>query len=61
MLILGCGEKIKPGESGPEAAGHGVSVEEVRYSDRGLYETSGTLRSRNTALVSAKIMGEVTG
>ena len=62
-LIIGCGEKIKPGESAvqrPQVSG--VSIEEVRSSEIAVfYETSGTLRSRNTALVSAKIMGEVTG
>jgi RND family efflux transporter MFP subunit len=62
-LIIGCGEKIKPGESKvqrPQVSG--VSIEEVRSSETVVfYETSGTLRSRNTAIISAKIMGEVTG
>jgi RND family efflux transporter MFP subunit len=62
-LIPGCGEKIKPGESTvrrPQVSG--VTVEEIRPSETDVfYETSGTLKSRNTALVSAKIMGEVTG
>jgi len=62
-LIPGCGEKIKPGESTvqrPQVSG--VTVEEVRFSETEVfYETSGSLKSRNTALVSAKIMGEVTG
>jgi len=62
-LIIGCGEKIKPGENAvrrPQVSG--VTVEEVRPSETEVfYETSGTLRARNTAAVSAKIMGEVTG
>ena len=60
-LIPGCGEKIKPGESivqRPQISG--VSIEEIRSSEIAVfYETSGTLRARNTASVSAKIMGEV--
>jgi RND family efflux transporter MFP subunit len=62
-LIIGCGEKIKPGESTVQRQlVSGVTVEEIRPSETEVYyETSGTLRARNTALVSAKIMGEVMG
>jgi len=63
LAAYGCGEKIKPGESTVQRPlVSGVTVEEVRSSETPvLYETSGTLKARNTALVSAKIMGEVTG
>jgi len=63
LFVSGCGEKIKPGESmvqRPQVSG--ISIEKVKSSETAVfYETSGTLRSISTALVSAKIMGEVTG
>jgi RND family efflux transporter MFP subunit len=63
LAVYGCGEKIKPGESTvqrPQVSG--VTIEEVRPSETEVfYETSGSLKSRNTVLVSAKIMGEVMG
>ncbi|MBI5056789.1 MAG: efflux RND transporter periplasmic adaptor subunit [Nitrospirae bacterium] len=60
-FIISCGEKIKPGENEVKRPlVKEVGIEEVRLSERNdYYETSGTLRSRNTALVSAQIMGEV--
>jgi RND family efflux transporter MFP subunit len=61
FTIAGCGEKIQPGESEvkrPQVSG--VVIEEAVSSEvTDFYETSGTLKSVNTALVSAKIMGEV--
>jgi len=62
LAVYGCGEKIKPGESTVQRPlVTGVTVEEVRSSEAPVfYETSGTLRARNAAAVSAKIMGEVT-
>jgi len=56
-----CNEKIKPGENEVKRAMvQGVVIEEVKPSEvSDYYETSGTLRSRNTAFVSAQIMGEV--
>ena len=62
-FIPGCGEKIKPGESTVQRPlVSGVTIEEIRSSETPVfYETSGTLKAKNTALVSAKIMGEVTG
>jgi RND family efflux transporter MFP subunit len=61
LFMAGCGEKIKPGESEvtrPQVSG--VGIEEVRSAEvTDFYETAGTLKSVNTALVSAKIMGEV--
>ncbi len=61
FTIIGCGEKIKPGESEvirPQVSGVGIE-EAVSSEVTDYYETSGTLKSVNTALVSAKIMGEV--
>lgn len=61
FTIAGCGEKIKPGESEvkrPQVSGVGIK-EAVSSEVTDFYETSGTLKSVNTALVSAKIMGEV--
>ncbi|MBI4848574.1 MAG: efflux RND transporter periplasmic adaptor subunit [Nitrospirae bacterium] len=60
-LIYACNEKIKPGEQEVKRPlVQGIVIEEVKQSEvTDLYETSGTLRSRNTALVSAQIMGEV--
>ncbi|MEW6599760.1 MAG: efflux RND transporter periplasmic adaptor subunit [Nitrospirota bacterium] len=61
ITLSGCGEKIKPGESKvdrPQVSG--VSIEEIQASEvEDVYEASGTLKSVDTALVSAKIMGEV--
>ena len=61
LLLYGCGEKIRPGEhevERPVVSVVGIEavepVEVTRY-----YETSGTVRAKNTSLVSAKIMGEV--
>lgn len=61
LLFYGCGEKIRPGEQKverPEVSDVGIEavepVEVTRY-----YETSGTVRAKNTSLVSAKVMGEV--
>lgn len=61
LTMTGCGEKIKPGESEvkrPQVSG--VGIEDAISSEvTDFYETSGTLKSLDTALVSAKIMGEV--
>jgi len=61
FTTAGCGEKIKPGEREvirPQVSG--VGIEEAVLSEvADYYETSGTLKSVNTVLVSAKIMGEV--
>ena len=61
VTMAGCGEKIKPGEREvirPQVSG--VGIEAIVSSEvTDFYETSGTLKSLNTALVSAKIMGEV--
>lgn len=61
LLLYGCGEKIRPGEhevERPVVSDVGIEavepVEVTRY-----YETSGTVRAKNTSLVSAKVMGEV--
>lgn len=61
FTVSGCGEKIKPGESGvTRPLVSGVGIEEIISSEvTDFYETSGTLKSVNTAFVSAKIMGEV--
>jgi len=65
MLVIftleGCGEKIQPGESElkrPQVSGVGI-IEALSSEVTDFYETSGTMKSVNTALVSAKIMGEV--
>jgi len=61
FTMAGCGEKIKPGESEvkrPQVSGVGIE-EAVSSEVTDFYETSGTLKSVNTVLVSAKIMGEV--
>lgn len=61
FTMAGCGDKIKPGEAEvarPQVSG--VGIEEVGLSEvTDYYEASGTLKSVNTVLVSAKIMGEV--
>ncbi|RJR21190.1 MAG: efflux RND transporter periplasmic adaptor subunit [Nitrospiraceae bacterium] len=61
FTMAGCGEKIKPGESEvirPQVSGVGIE-EAVSSEVTDYYETSGTLKSVDTVLLSAKIMGEV--
>jgi len=61
FVLSGCGEKIKPGEQEiKRPMVQGVSIEEAALSEvDNYYEATGTVRSRNTSLVAAKIMGEV--
>lgn len=57
----GCGDKSGPG-SGEFARPvvEGIDVEEVRLREvQEFYRASGTVRSKTTALVSSKIMGQV--
>ncbi|GBD97534.1 MAG TPA: efflux RND transporter periplasmic adaptor subunit [Nitrospirae bacterium] len=60
-VLFGCGDKIKPGEHEVERPlVEGVGIEEVMPVEiTGYYETSGTVRAKNTSLVSAKVMGVV--
>jgi RND family efflux transporter MFP subunit len=61
LLLTSCGEKIKPGSTGVKRQ----YIEGVRTVYAGkmsipeFYETSGAVKSRNSALVAAKIMGTV--
>lgn len=60
-ITFGCGGKAGPEKNKAERVRvTGVTIEEllpIEVSD--YYETTGTVRSRNVSLVSAKIMGEV--
>ena len=60
-ILTGCGEKIKPGDHKVERPLiNGVAVETVTAAATpAYYETTGTVRARNTSLVSARIMGVV--
>jgi len=61
FMQTGCGEKIKPGEQRVERPlVTGVGTEQVALTKETFYyEASGTVAAKNTALVSAKVMGEV--
>jgi RND family efflux transporter MFP subunit len=60
-ILSGCGEKIKPGEQKVERPlVEGVALEKVLPGKvTEFYDTSGTVKSRNTSIVSAKVTGTV--
>ena len=61
ILVTGCSEKIGSGDHEVQRkAVEGVGIETVNPVEKPEYvEVAGTIKSRNTALVSAKLMGSV--
>lgn len=62
MLISGCKEKVNEGKVQTERPLlKGLTVSEVSASSvQDYYETSGTVKAKNIAVVSSRMMGEVT-
>lgn len=61
VLLAGCGEKIGPGTSDQEDAGHvQATVAEARISQEPfVYEAVATINARTASTISAKLMGTV--
>lgn len=61
LSVLSCSNKIEPGTEKPTRPTiKGVQLRTVKLSPvMDFYETTGTVRARNTSYVASKIMGEV--
>jgi RND family efflux transporter MFP subunit len=61
LSVLSCSNKIEPGSEEPKRPFiKGVQLQTVKVSSvMDFYETTGTVKARNTAYVASKIMGEV--
>ena len=60
-ILFGCGEKIQPGDHEVERSlVEGVTLGTVESSVvPEFYEAAGTIRAKNTSMISAKVMGTV--
>jgi RND family efflux transporter MFP subunit len=62
LVLYGCGEKVPPGTAAVKRpVVTGVALETVApVSVKAYYETSGTVRAKNTSLIASRVMGAVT-
>ena len=62
LILSGCGEKVPPGTAAVKRpVVTGVALETVApVSVNAYYETSGTVRAKNTSLIASRVMGTVT-